>query len=203
MILHTSMIKFFIIIGGIFFIGFGAFDLYCHTRTPIDYNNLTEADIKGVTIVEGDLPINYGCFQESYMTENGSKSGSSQYMYLIPISSEKFMALQTNKKDLVNSLETQYKAAISSENAEDAQTLSPVHFKGIVKSLKGTNLENAKKYLLSSGLDEATIDDYIVPYYINCKDFSQWPLMVGLGGLCIIWDVIWIIKDKKKKQMTY
>lgn len=71
------------VIIGIVMISTGAGQLIDNAKTPYQYSDLELSDFKAGMMVEGTLPINYGCYEEVTKTDDNGKTDSVGSFYLI------------------------------------------------------------------------------------------------------------------------
>lgn len=58
-------------------------DFDASTKTPVDYASVDVWQLKKGMFVEGDIPYNFGAFEEQYLTVNGVKTSSTGHIYMI------------------------------------------------------------------------------------------------------------------------
>lgn len=189
---------------------FGAVESIDYRKKPIDYNSLLESDVKKNMIVEGDLFCNYGPFEEY------KYDGSTCYYYLIEIGEKQYMGIRNYFTNLGKELplDKQADQTFNYLNGDTSQMPDKVHFKGKVKRLKKEELDFMREYMLSLGFLETEVDSYILPYYVECMNFGDGLLAIGIGiFFFIIFGIVFVkhidgfklaeIEEKKVEMPTY
>ena len=123
---------------GIAFIVMISGEMSDYAKKGADYSTLQWSDFKEGMMIEGDLPVNYGSYEEIV---NDDKNKSIGQFYLIDAGDDCFMGIYTPIDELINSLDDQYDAW---SNDED---ISPVHFKGNKDGQPGQRLYKGLSYL--------------------------------------------------------
>lgn len=190
---------------GALFLYDGVSDTIDSQKTPANFNELKEADIYTGMIVEGDLACNYGAFEEEYRTTYGIKTGDSNYTYLIPIG-EKFMGLKNQTTEQQNALDSQANSTIDLLLGDSSVQPSVFHFKGRVVALTSEDQGYMKDYLISMGYTEATVNQYMFNYCIECVDFSGGMGEIAIGLLLLVVGLVvliapWVEEQRKQKRM--
>ncbi len=180
-----SKLKIVLLIASLVFLGRGGYDFYIDHAGATNYNQATEKDISRFRILEGDLSENYGYFQKSYMTQNGSKSGKTRYCYVIPIH-EKYIGIEVREGELRDSLEAQ---------AASGQP-SAIHFRGIIKSMDQETKKNFEDYLLNSGFNEGQLEQVMLPYYIDSRAYDEWLFFFAAGFVLMAAFLVLVIRRR-------
>ena len=103
-------------------------------QTPQAYSTLTAADLKPGTLVEGDIPLNYGKLVKGTDPKDNSKTVG--YYYLILDSQNRFLGLYTPSNDLNYMLTRQTEQSYDYFNNKTSSLPESVHFKGVVTEMK-------------------------------------------------------------------
>ena len=80
----TRLVITLIMLGAVM-IFMGSSDVIDSRKTPTDFAAMSSEGMKVGEIVGGDLTSNLGTFEEMYHTTYGIKTGSSDYVYLVPV----------------------------------------------------------------------------------------------------------------------
>lgn len=203
----TSRLMWIFFILGFIFIFNGAKDAIDSQKTPSDFNSMKETDIQNDMIVEGDIPYNFGAFEEEYRTTYGIKTGDSDYTYLIPIGEKKYMGIknQTNEQQVV--LDNQADQTIDLMLGDSAVEPTSFHFKGRITTMDSQDKGYMRNYLLDMGYTESEVDGYILGYRIECVDFNSGMGELGIGvvlfaiGLAIL--ITPWLERKRKERLLY
>lgn len=201
-----SRIMAIVLVFGVLLTFMGGSDVIDSMKKPVDYETLLASDVKKNMIVEGDLYVNLGAYEEEYTTTNGVKTGSSKYSYLIPIGEEEFMGFKNRTDAEYQALEKQADAVYALLNGEDVEEPEPVHFIGKVKSLGKKEAGYMRSYLIDLGMTESEVDQYMLPYRIVSEDFSSGPAeLIGGLVLLVIALVLFLLsrRQKEKETMNY
>lgn len=193
-----------IILGGLFLYD-GVTDTIDSRKTPVNFNELKETDIQKGMIVEGDLLCNYGCFEEEYRTTYGIKTGDSNYTYLIPIG-EKYMGLKNQTTEQQNALDSQADSTINMLIGESSVQPAVFHFKGRIVAMNSEDQGYMKDYLISMGYTEATVNQYMLNYRIECVDFGGGMGEIAIGLLLLVVGLVvllapWVEEQRKQKRV--
>lgn len=175
-------------------------------KTPAVYEDLMEADVKKNMIIEGDLYANLGPYEEEYTTTNGVKTGSSKYSYLIPIGEKQYMGFKNQTDEEAAALDRQAEQVIDVMLGDSTEQPEMMHFIGKVKPLGKKDLGYMCSYLIDLGYTEGEVDEYILPYRIEVKNFNSVVPMLISGILLLVFGVLCFLILKhieKKEQMAY
>lgn len=194
-----SRIKWTALVLGIFFLGFGGFSLFKSNQTPIDYYDLTKANVKPGLMVEGDIYCNFGVYEESYSTSYGIKDKSSEvWYYVIPCGEEEYMGLAVSANELGTALDKQTEQSYDYMDGTTNVNPDLVHIKGAVTKMDNEDMGYFKEFLASGGYSDSEIEQLMVPYYITDGSYSQATtfLIIGVVGLAV--GIVLILIDKKR-----
>lgn len=185
----------------------GVKDTMDSKKQPVDFNTMTEKDLKNDMIVEGDILYNYGVFEEEYRTTYGIKTGDSDYTYLIPIGEKKYMGIKNQTNDQQIALDDQTNKTIDFLLGNSTVEPTPFHFKGRIITMSSQDKGYMRDYLLDMGYTESEVDGYILGYCIECVDFKGGMGEVGLGAALLIIAFLMIItptlERKKQERLLY
>lgn len=181
------------------------------SKTPVDYSTVKESEIEKGMIIEGDLSLNYGAFEESYTTTYGVKSGTSKYTYMIPVGDNKYIGLKNDSTSMQEQLENQANKTFSYLLGQSTSEPETIHFKGRVKKMDGETKGFLQDYMMDAvsvldmGFSESEVDAHILDYYIECENYDNWgaTLMVGIVLLLIGGAIILVPILVAHKQSTY
>ena len=98
---------------GIAFIVMISGEMADYAKKGADYSTLQWSDFKEGMMIEGDLPVNYGSYEEIV---NDDKNKSIGQFYLIDAGDDCFMGIYTPIDELINSLDDQYDAWYNDED---------------------------------------------------------------------------------------
>lgn len=177
---------------GIAFIVMISGEMADYSKKGADYSTLQWSDFKEGMMIEGDLPVNYGSYEEIV---NDDKDRSIGQFYLIDAGDECFMGIYTPVKELISSLDSQYKAW---SNDTD---ISPVHFKGKVTKMDGQDKGFIRDYLVSAGYTGEEADNCVIDLYIKCVDTESHPVMLIIGIVAAAGGVVFLLLFVRRKIM--
>lgn len=192
-------LKLYLIIGGLAILLMGLRDMYVDTTSAINYNNTQNNNLSWGTVVEGELPLNYGIFSKK--TTKIETNEYSTLSYLIPIATDHFSSLDVRNKELQSQLNKQYNDYVNAQNSSEIVTIPSVHFRGIVRPMRDNTIRRIKRYLISSGTDASEIENRLVSYQIYCKEFSNWLNTIIFGSALFLIGIVFSIiqyRDNKK-----
>ncbi|MCH5268583.1 MAG: hypothetical protein J1E62_09605 [Lachnospiraceae bacterium] len=166
------------VILGVMLIGMAIVDLIDNSKVPLSFGNLKVSQLKNGKIVEGDVPINLGCFQESYRTRYGIKSSSSNYYYVVFVE-DKAIGLRCTG-ETHEALEKQANAFLN-HTGDDAPDLESVPIKGKIRKMDSETRGHLEEYLYDdeSGTNIAEIEPYVINNGILST--AQSMIMIGIG----------------------
>ncbi|MCM1333489.1 MAG: hypothetical protein NC084_03315 [Bacteroides sp.] len=177
-------------------------DVIDNMKTPLNYNLMSASDVKEGAVVEGNLFVNYGSYEEQYTTGTfGNKTGSSSYWYLIPVGDEEFMGIYTGNSDLIATLNRQTDETYALLNEETDADPTVVHFKGKIVKMDSEDETYFRNGMLELGFTPEEIEQYGIKSYIKIIFFdNMWiPFAIGivalLAGIAIL-----IIMFIRKRQ---
>ena len=177
---------------GIAFIVMISGEMADYAKRGADYSTLQWSDFKEGMMIEGDLPVNYGSYEEIV---NDDKNKSIGQFYLIDAGDDCFMGIYPPIDELINSLDDQYDAW---SNGED---ISPVHFKGKVTKMDSQDKGFIRDYLISAGYTRDEVDNYIVDLYIKCVDTESHPVMLIIGIAAAAGGAVFLLMFVRRKIM--
>ena len=174
-----------LIILGVVFVWTGMSDVVDSKKTPTDFASIDGNAMHVGDIVEGDLAGNLGAFEEMYHTTYGIKTGSSDYVYLVPVGS-KYIGLKSITKEQVAELDAQANETVDYILGNSKIEPRTVHFKGKVTQMGNDEQYYAKDYMKQMGLNDSEISQTLSNYMIVSVDFDHGMMFVGIGALCIV-----------------
>lgn len=194
-----------ILVFGVILVWMSVSDAINASKIPVDYSTVKESEIKKGMIIEGELGLNYGAFEESYTTTNGVKTGRSKYTYMIPIGEKQYMGLKNDFTTMQEQLENQADKTFSYLMGETTSEPETIHIKGRVKKMDSETRGFLQDYMMDMGFTETETDQYILDYYIQCENYDNWGtlLVVGIillliGGAIVLAPIL-----IARKQSTY
>lgn len=146
---------------GIMLILMSIVDLIDNVKKPLAFEELKVSQLKKGKIVEGEVPVNFGCFEESYRTRNGIKTTSSKYYYVVLVEG-KAIALKCN--DSTSSALSKQANAYLNYSDGDETAIAGVPIKGKIKGMNRKTKKYLKEYLYDeeSGMSFAEIEPYVI-----------------------------------------
>ena len=194
-----------ILVFGVILVWMSVSDAINASKIPVDYSTVKESEIKKGMIIEGELGLNYGAFEESYTTTNGVKTGRSKYTYMIPIGEKQYMGLKNDFTTMQEQLENQADKTFSYLMGETTSEPETIHIKCRVKKMDSETRGFLQDYMMDMGFTETETDQYILDYYIQCENYDNWGtlLVVGIillliGGAIVLAPIL-----IARKQSTY
>lgn len=196
----------FIILGGMFAYE-GISDTIDSKKTPVDFASLMESNLSAGMIVEGDLPGNYGAFEEEYHTTYGIKTGTTDYTYLISIGNQKYMGIKSTSTEQVTALNTQANATVDYILGDSSIAPTPFHFKGKIIALTTEEQNFMKAYLKEMGYTEQELPGIMVNYKIQCVELQNGLITALLGTLSFLLGVFfltypWIEEQRHQRNFA-
>lgn len=155
-----------------------------------NYDTVTPSNIHVGMIVEGDIAYNFGIYEETYHTVYGIKTGSSDYIFLIPIGSQ-YMGIRSRTKELTDALDKQTDETISAFQGANVRP-STVHFRGRIVSMGNDDTFYAKEYLKEMGYSETEVSNILCNYIIETVDADNGMKFVGIGALFLLISIFMI-----------
>ena len=180
----TRLVITLIMLGAVM-IFMGSSDVIDSRKTPTDFAAMSSEGMKVGEIVEGDLTSNLGSFEEMYHTTYGIKTGSSDYVYLVPVGS-KYIGLKSITQEQVTELDAQANETIDYLLGSSKIEPRKVHFKGKVVQMGNDEQYYAKDYMKQMGLTDAQITQSLSNFMITSVDFDHGMMFVGIGALCVV-----------------
>ena len=187
-------------------------DFDASTKTPVDYSSVDVWQLKKGMFVEGDIPFNFGAFEEQYNTVNGIKTSTTGYIYLIPID-DMYIGFQTKTRDKEALFEAQADVTFDKINGLTTEQPETIHFIGKVFEMSKKDIQFAKEYMTDMGASESDINSVLSPYKLmEWDDFydsaSNARKELGIGIVCIISFILLLIplvksllQERKNEQM--
>lgn len=175
------------VILGVMLIAMAVVDLVDNAKEALPFEDLKVSQLKKGEIVEGKVNVNLGCFQESYRTRYGIKSGSSSYYYVVFVEG-KAIGLKCAGKTH-EALEKQANAYLN--YAGDGEpVLDAVPIKGRIRGMDSETREYLEEYLYDE--ESGTTFAEIEPYVINegILSMGQSMLLTGIGLALILIPII-------------
>lgn len=126
---------------GIAFIVMISGEMADYAKRGADYSTMQWSDFKEGMMIEGDLPVNYGSYEEIV---NDDKNKSIGQFYLIDAGDDCFMGIYTPIDELINSLDDQYDAW---SNGEDISQPCALQRQGNKDGQPGQRIYKGLSYL--------------------------------------------------------
>lgn len=155
-----------------------------------DFGNVKVSDLKAGMIVAGDIEYNLGCFEESYRTRNGAKSGSSTYYY----------AVMLDGKVIGVSCGSSYKSAFDNQLNKlltgGGAAIPKIPLKGKVKKMNSETKGYLDEYLTYDGPGKVA---EVAPFVITITMISmKSSIGLAIGGIiCLLIPILILIKGLK------
>lgn len=175
---------FVIMVGvGVMLIAMAITDLIANSKDALAFEDLKVSQLKKGEIVEGEVLVTLGCFQEGYRTRYGIKSSSSDYYYVVFVE-DKVIGLKCTGKTH-EALEKQTDTYLNYTGDEELD-LEGVPIKGKIKSMDSETKEHLEEYLYDdeSGTRYAEIEPYIIDNGI--LSMGQGMILIGIGVVLIV-----------------
>lgn len=188
-LLSTGLI---LLILGIVMIFFTAGEMIDYSQKGEDYSSLEWFDFHEGMMVEGDLAINYGAYEEIIDEDDNKSVGQ---FFMIESGTQRLMGLYTPVKSLISSLEEQY------DQWQSDYDITPVHFKGKVTEMDDEDREFIRQYLINDGFTDDEVDDYIVDLYIKCVDTDSHPVMLIISIVAAAAGIVFLLMFVRRKMM--
>ena len=120
---------------GIFLLCMGIYSAIKLNSVPEDFSKLKASNLKPGLMIEGDIPMNFGVYEESFTTHYGIEDKSSKlWFYIIPIE-DKYMGIAVSYNKQGASFEVQ--TAQTYKKIEDNNMPEPkaIHIKGVANKM--------------------------------------------------------------------
>ena len=185
-----------VVIIGVVLLVLGIEGLIDNSKKPVAFEDLKLSDLKAGMIVDGNVSFNLGCFEESYKTRYGIKTGGSQYYYAVMVES-KIIAIKCLSGGTVsNALEKQSNELLN-YTGKDTPSFEGVAIKGKLKKMDSKTEGYLKDYLYYDELGGQILE--ISPYTIETVVMSM-PSSIGLtaaGAACVIIPILIMLAGLK------
>ncbi len=216
-------IIFVLIVIGVLEIHDAMMDFDASKKTPVEYSSVDAWQLENGMFVEGDIPYNYGAFEERDSNiiigkRSWRRKVKYTYTYMIPIDGM-YMGLQTKNGDKEVLLDAQ---AVSTFNKLSGITNAQperIHFVGKVSKMSNKEIQLAKEYLMNKGVSESDVTNMLRPYkFVKWDDFynseSNAHKELKNGSVCILIALVLLLfpvlidwiksrKNEKNKQMYF
>lgn len=167
---------------GIMLIVMAITDLIATSKEALSLDDLKISQLQKGEIVEGEVLVTLGCFQEGYRTRYGIKSGSSDYYYALLVE-DKVIALKCAGKTH-EALDKQKNFFLNYDVGDDFN-LESVPIKGKVKIMDSETEDHLEEFLY----DEESGKRYAetAPYIIDTGILStgQAIILIAIGVVLI------------------
>lgn len=177
---------------GIALIVITAGEMLDYSKKGTDYSTLEWFDFHEGMMVEGDLPMNYGAYEEIIDQDNNNSVGQ---FFLIDSGTARLMGLYTPVKSLISSLEEQY------DQWQSDYDITPVHFKGKVTEMDDEDRRFIRQYLINEGFTAEEADDYVIDLYIKCVDTDSHPVLLIIGIVASVGGIVFLLMFVRRKIM--
>lgn len=197
--IRTAVTAIVVLVMGIVLIVISFGEMADYSKKGADFSTLTISDIREGMMIEGDLPYNYGSYEQ--IKKEKEKDGFGFY-YLIPVGDDSTIGLYTAVDDLIAELDAQSDAYDSAEYLEDLENIAPVHFKGKVTVMDSEDKEYYRQALTDGfGLDDDYISEHCPYLYIKCIDTSGHPIILVVGIVCTVVGAVLFLLFIRRKMM--
>lgn len=182
-------------------------------KTPVDFNTLTEEEIRSGVRVEGDVYAILDSFAvEESWTENSNGSvtprETSNYYYIIPIGEESYVGLEIRAGDHAaydDVSDATWSYLIGETDTLGAQT---AHFDGYIAPMEDDLYDLFVEWLQDSEYfgttDAATIQSYAMPYVLTTYSTSGTYSVLAIGLVALLIAVLLLMSHlryrKKQRQ---
>lgn len=199
MIAFMEKVKWTLLIFGIAVLGFGIFSGIKAHQKPITFDQLNLSNLKGGTMVEDEVLVNFGTYEEKYSTTLGIEDKSSKiWYYIIPASEteDKYMgiAVHVNEQGHIFDMQTDQTMAWL-ENGKITPTAIKV--KGSVTKMSEQEQGFFLEALIAGGFSGQEAKQAMVPYYITTNAYSDYLTMIIIGACGIIISIICFVVVSK------
>lgn len=179
-----------LIIGGIY----GEIKLH---EIPDSLEQVSEITIDSVSMVEGDVPMNFGTYEEEYETHFGIPDKSSLiWYYIIPIE-DKYMGIAIHANSLGSSFDIQTAKTFDWMENDKMPAPTGIHVKGNVRKMSDQDRDFFKQALVYGGYSASEAESLIVPYYIYEGAYADALMEIIIGIVASVLGVAGIIVSKK------
>lgn len=152
-----------------------------NARAPMDYEEVELSDYKEGMIIEGDVRLNYGCYETYTETDDNGGTRDIGGWYLIDIGDNGYTGLYVTDSSHMAALSNQFELLKSGEY----NSIEPFHFKGKVVKMDSEDQGFIRQYLSALFADEDT-DELTPSLYIKMMDDSGTVTGVIIMGIVMI-----------------
>ncbi len=173
---------------------------------PTSYNTMMEADVEKGVVVDGTIQYCLGCYEEEYKTRYGIRtSGGEKYYYAIPVGEAGYMGLKVSKGTISVALDKLTNATYDYLDGVKADTVAEaMPFTGRICKMTSEDEKYMKEFLVLGGYSQAEANDYLVPYYIDYRDFSVYETEFKIALIALLVSLLLgsfqLIKWNKKRK---
>lgn len=180
----VEKLKWGLSIFGVVMLALGIFGAVKSHETPVAYETLKVSDLKEGKMVEGDLPFNFGVYEEKYTTHYGIEDKSTKlWYYIIPIE-EKYMGIAVNMNKDGARYDRQTNSTMEYIFDENAPEPASIHMKGVLSKMTDQEKGFFKEALIDGGFSASEADSINTGFYIKSDAYSDYIFNIILGAVC-------------------
>lgn len=192
-----NKIKLPALILGLFLFVMGIYSCIKVNSVPIDFDKLKESDIKSGVMIEGDIPMNFGVYEESYTTHYGIQDKSTMlWFYIIPVG-DKYMGIAVNSNNRGAEFDKQTEQTYDWIDDEKAPDPKAIHVKGVTNKMNDQEKGFFKEALMDGGYSASEAEQVMIPFYIRSDSYSDYMTLIIVGAIAILIGIVSVIVTKK------
>lgn len=194
---NSLFLAILLIVGGLVLAGWNTMNFYYVVTGYAEFEKLEPDKIRS-QLVEADITANFGYYLYEYEYNKQTKrSTTTDYYYVIWTGDEN----ATDYRYMSIKVPSTYGRRMEemSENTANDMYSDPITFKGKIRKLDSEEYDAFKEYFINSGFTEDEINQYTLPYYIDCFDSSNsmdgaYLILFCAGVGFLIWGIVRMVK---------
>ena len=170
---------------GVFILALGIFSAVKANQKPISFAQLDLNNLKGGTIVEDDVTMNFGTYEEEYDTVFGFQDTSSLIWYYIIPMGDKYMGVSVDANAQGASFDMQ---AEQTFDYLDGQAVTPmaIKVKGSITKMSEQDKGFFVESLIAGGYSASEAQQVMIPYFIKSNAYSDYYVQLIIGAIAIV-----------------
>lgn len=190
----VEKIKYALCLLGVFLITAGIYSYVKYNEKPVKFETLKVSEIKNGMMVEGQVNLNFGIYEEKASSRYGITT-SKKYYYIIPIE-DKYMGISVDANSKRYPIFTAQTKKTYEHIKNNGAQPTPIRIKGTIQAMKTKEVGFLGEAITKIKLTEEDAGKVIVPYYIVCDAFSDYLTKFIIGVICLILGIVLVIKTR-------
>jgi len=190
---NSLFLAILLIVGGLVLAGWNTMNFYYVVTGYADFEELEPGKIRS-QLVEADITANFGYYLYEYeFNKQTNRSTTTDYYYVIWTGDENSYMTIKVPASYGKRMEEM------SQNTANGLYSDPITFKGKIKKLNDEEYTAFKEYFEEAGFTQEEIDEYTLPYYINCFTSNTsmdgaYVILFCAGVGFLIWGIVRLVK---------